>query len=80
MLHRILVPSKRGAYGTQMDMAVTAIAMHHARLELNLDVTCIETTYSATFSNNPEVSQTRALTLLGGTQLFDSLPRSVQLR
>ena len=63
-----------------MEMAVMAIAMHHARLEPNLDATCIETTHSATFFNNPEASQTRALTLLRGTQLFDSLPRSVQLR
>ena len=63
-----------------MEMVVTAIAMHHARLELNLDATCIETTHSATVFNNPEASQTRALTLLRGTQLFDTLPRSVQLR
>ena len=63
-----------------MGMAVMATAMHHARLELHLDVTCTETNHSATFFNNPEASQTRALTLLRGTQLFDSLPRSVQLR
>ena len=63
-----------------MEMAVMAIAMHHARLERNLDATFIETTHSATFLNNPEASQTRALTLLRGTQLFVSLPRSVQLR
>ena len=46
-----------------MEMAVMAIAVQHARLELNLDAACIETTHSATFCNNPEASQTRALTI-----------------
>ena len=68
-----------GAYGKQMEMAVISIDLHHALLELNLDAACIETTHSATFCNNPEASQTHAWTLLHGTQLFGSLPPSVQL-
>ena len=69
-----------GAYGKQMKMAVMAIVLHHALLQLKFDAACIEKTHSATFCNNPEASQTHALTLLRGTQLFGSLPRSVQLR
>ena len=57
MLHPIRVPSERGAHGTQYEMAVMAIAVHHARLKFKLDAASIETTHSATFCNNPEASQ-----------------------
>ena len=60
-----------------MEMAIMAVAVHHACLELNLDAAFIETTPSAIFCNNPEASKTRALKRLHGTQLFDSLPQSV---
>ena len=80
MLHPIWVLSERRAHRTQVEIAVMAIAVHHARLERKLDAACLETTHSSTSCNNPEASQILALTLLRGTQLFSSLPRSVQLR
>ena len=49
--------SKRGAHGTQLEMAVMAIAVHHARLKLKWNAARIETTHSLTFCNNPEASQ-----------------------
>ena len=80
MLPRIGVPSELGAYGTQKEMAVMAIALHHSCLQLKLDAACIEMIRSATFCNDPDALQTHAFTLVRDTQLFDSLPRRVQLR
>ena len=57
MLHPVLAPSERGAHGTQLKMAVMAIAVHHARLEFSLNAARIETTHSATFCDTPEASQ-----------------------
>ena len=57
MLHPIRVPSVRGAHGTQCEMAVMAIAVHHARLQVKLDAASSNATHSATFCNNPEASQ-----------------------
>ena len=47
----------RGAHGTQYEMAVMAIAVHHARLQVKLDAASSKATHSATFCNNPEASQ-----------------------
>ena len=70
MLPQIWVLSERGAYGTQKEMAVMAVALHHTCLQLNLDEACIEMTHSATFCNTPDASQTHSLTLWRDTQLF----------
>ena len=57
MLHPVLAPSERCAHGTQLKMAVMAIAVHHARLECRFDAAHMETTQSATFCDTPEASQ-----------------------
>ena len=57
MLHPIWVPSERSAHGTQLEIAVMAIAVHHARFYVKMDEARIETTHCVTFCNNPEASQ-----------------------
>jgi hypothetical protein len=80
MLHPVLAPSERGAHGTQLKMAVMAIAVHHARFKDKLYALYIDTTDSVAFCNNPEASQGhgmskthlnfRALYLYGITQVY----------
>ena len=79
-LHPIWVPSERGAHGTQLEMAVMAISVHHARFKHKLYAWHMETTDSVAFCNNPEASQGhgmpkthlsfRALYLHGITQIY----------
>ena len=57
MLHPVLAPSERSAHGTQLKIAVMAIAVHHARLEFSFDAARIETTHSVTFCDTPDASQ-----------------------
>ena len=57
MLYPVLAPSERGAHGTQLKMAVMAIAVHHARLKFSFHAVRIETTHSATFCNTPEAQK-----------------------
>ena len=57
MLHPVLAPRERGAHGTQLKMAVMAIAVHHARFKYIFVAARVETSHSATFCNTLEASQ-----------------------